>query len=126
MKHPIVQDLFTIEHFRNKTFEEKIVYQPGTHQIFLLEKAKGGLIIDGKKVLFSDNTIIVLSRGQGYSFLPNKVSGYLLQFSDSFWRRTPESANNCKAVLFDTGVVKHQLTLTHNDMETLTAVFERR
>src|SRR5690606_5435880 len=84
----------------------------------------GILWIDGMPVTLSGNSLILVPKGQVCVFGENQVTGYLLQFGDCFWQRTPAGANNCKAVLFDDSRMERRLQLHPDDRKVLDKLFD--
>jgi AraC-like DNA-binding protein len=121
---PLLKDSFNIELIRNRQFAAGQPYRPDYHQVLFISAGAGTAVIDGVELSFSENSLLLISRGQVYMFGENTVTGYLLQFGDCFWQKTPSSANNCKAVLFDSGMVERWLPLnaaTHQALDHLFA-----
>lgn len=67
----------------------------------------------------------MIAKGQIIHFNEGaKFSGFELSFGDCFWERSPSSANNCKAVLFNNAANNQQLSLAPNDHSQLSLLFE--
>lgn len=52
-----------------------------------------------------------------------KFTGYELRFGDCFWERSPSSANNCKAVLFNNASANQMIPLIEKDYVELSSIF---
>lgn len=121
---PLLKDAFNIVLIRNRQFAAGQPYRPDYHQVLFISAGTGTAVVDGVELSFSGSSLLLISKGQVYMFGENTVTGYLLQFGDCFWQKTPSSANNCKAVLFDSGTVERWLplnTATHQALDHLFA-----
>lgn len=88
------------------------------HTLLLVEKGSGSIRIDGIRYALSANDLFLLSQGQVYAFSEKSSGrGYVLQFSDSFWDKTPISARNCKASLFNDARLNQHLALSPAEAE---------
>jgi AraC-like DNA-binding protein len=66
-----------------------------------------------------------MAKGQIVHFQSGSAfEGYDLSFGDCFWERTPASANNCKAVLFNNASANQYLALTDDDYNELGLLFQ--
>ncbi|MDB5030594.1 helix-turn-helix domain-containing protein [Mucilaginibacter sp.] len=95
------------------------------HRILLLTNGTGEVMIDNRSYPISGNEVFLLSKGQLFSLYTAKfIKGYTLSFGDSFWERTPASANNCKAVLFN-NVSSHQyIPVSEKEFNNLLPLFD--
>jgi AraC-like DNA-binding protein len=95
------------------------------HRILLITNGNGEVMIDNKFYPISGNEIFLLSKGQLFSFHTTKfIKGYTLSFGDCFWERSPASANNCKAVLFN-NVSSHQhIPVSEKEFNNLLPIFD--
>ena len=105
----MLKDSFNIERLDGRRFELGQPYRYDDHQIILLTKGNGEIRVDEESIALSAGSLLLLSKGQVSIFRDNSFSGYYLLFGDCFWQRTPASASNCKAVLFDDPSVKRHL-----------------
>jgi len=65
-----------------------------------------------------------MSKGQIYSFEnQSNISGFSLSFGGCFWEKTPQSASNCKAVLFDNASANQLLNLDDDETGDLSFLF---
>lgn len=97
-----IKDSFVINALNNQTFDNLALCRTNYHRIFLINEGHGNLQADDKIFPLSGSELFLLGKGQLYSFLPDtSVTGYELCFGDCFWERSPASANNCKAILFN-------------------------
>lgn len=120
---PVLKDAFSIERLQERRFVAAQPYRPDHNQLLFVETGAGTVLIDGIDISFAANSLLLISKGQVYQFGENAVTGYLLQFGDCFWQRTPASANNCKAVLFDNGMVERRFPLNAAHQQALDHLF---
>jgi len=99
--NPLLKDSFNLEPLQAQVFSPDQLLRYDCHQIFFIKEGSGQLQVDGENVPLHSSTILLLSKGQIYTFGNNKVTGYLIQFGDCFWQKAPASAADCKALLFD-------------------------
>ncbi|HEY6900832.1 MAG TPA: AraC family transcriptional regulator [Puia sp.] len=72
------------------------------HCIFFVQEGQGELRVDDIVLPIRGPGLFLVAKGQLYKFHKDtRLTGYELLFGDCFWERTPQSANNCKAVLFN-------------------------
>jgi AraC family transcriptional activator of pobA len=80
------------------------------HRILLLEQGTGQLQIDDQLFELSGQEVFLMAKGQFFLFLSaTGLTGYELSFGDCFWEKSPASASNCKAVLFNNASANQQL-----------------
>lgn len=97
-----IKDSFSIQLLNNQTSDSPIPVRLKYHRIFLVKEGNGNLYIDGVAFPVSGSEIFLLAKEQIFSFSQlSNISGHQLCFGDCFWEKTPASANNCKAVLFN-------------------------
>lgn len=94
------------------------------HRILLIQEGKGKVIIDHRTFEFSGGEAVLIGKGQVLQFFPStRLTGYSLSFGDCFWDRTPASASNCKAVLFNNTTDNQLLKATRAELMDLSALF---
>jgi hypothetical protein len=119
-----IKDSFSINYLSNQTFDDLSVCRINYHRIFMLKEGNGTLLIDDVAYQLSGSELFLLAKGQLYAFHPNtRITGYELSFGDCFWEKAPDSANNCKAVLFNNAAANQQLPLNRNDHSELDMLF---
>ncbi|MBE9463226.1 helix-turn-helix domain-containing protein [Dyadobacter subterraneus] len=97
-----IKDSFSINLLDNQTTVTEIPVRLKYHRILLIKNGSGILYIDEIAYPVSGSEIFLLAKEQIFSFSEHSaVTGYELSFGDCFWEKTPASANNCKAVLFN-------------------------
>jgi len=99
-----IRDVFTIEQFRDKSFEPKELTKDHFNKILVIEKGRGELELANAPYTISKGMVYLIGKEKTVVFGENTISGYLLQFDESFWQMTPLSANNCKEVLFNRSI----------------------
>jgi AraC-like DNA-binding protein len=121
---PVLKESFSIEQLNGRQFATGQFYRPDHNQVLFVTKGTGTVIIDEVSIPVADNSLLLISKGQVYTFGKNAITGYLLRFGDCFWQRTPASANNCKAVLFDNGMVERRFPLNTAGHQALDHLFD--
>lgn len=86
------------------------------HRIFILEDAQSSVTIDGETIPINAYQVLLISKGQIVSFAKGMLKGYEIIFTDSFWEKAPQSASNCKSVLFDHKSENHTLPLQEQEL----------
>jgi AraC-type DNA-binding domain-containing proteins len=123
-EEPEVANSFLIEPFGESMLSATASSRLRYHQILLLERGTGSLTIDNNTFEISDNCVFLMSKGQVYTF--NSVmdtGGYKISFGDCFWEKAPQSASNCKAVLFNNTNANHKLQLSPLEFSELSFLF---
>ena len=115
----LIKESFDIERFQDKQFQRGAPHRHDDHQLFLITGGQASLQVDEETIQLSAGSLLLLSKGQVYVFGENILSGYRLLFGDCFWERTPASASNCKAVLFDDPSVRRHF---HPDPSALSGI----
>jgi len=83
------------------------------HRILIIEEAKGILNIDHHTIQLAAHQVLLLAKNQVISKSNTcKMTAYEVIFSDFFWEKAPQSASNCKSVLFDQKSNNQQLPLS--------------
>jgi AraC family transcriptional activator of pobA len=116
-----IRDVFTIEQFRDKSFEPSALSTAYFNKILVIEKGRGELELANEPHTISKGMVYLMRKDKRVLFGENRISGYLLQFDESFWLKTPLSANNCKEVLFNRSI--DSLTL-HPDKQHFDGLLE--
>ncbi|MHB8209659.1 helix-turn-helix domain-containing protein [Mucilaginibacter sp.] len=93
---------FQIFKWTNQVFRITTPYRLACHRIFFVESGSGNIQIDNDVFAVCDHGLFLLSKGQIYNFSEDSsITGFEISFDDFFWEKSPASANNCKAILFD-------------------------
>ena len=72
------------------------------HRMLILEEAASIVKIDSERIAIKANEVLLAAKGQVILFANNcQIKGYEIMFTDGFWEKAPQSASNCKSVLFD-------------------------
>lgn len=94
------------------------------HRIILFEKGMGTILVDGNAFRIDENQLYLISKGQIVSITDEtELLGMQISFGDCFWERSPASANNCKAVLFNNAADNQQILLQQKDIKELSPLF---
>lgn len=119
-----IADSFAVARHLDTKVEDASFYRITYNRIFLLQKGAGDIRIDDTLWPVKESTLLLLAKGQVFSFLPGAVyTGYELSFGDCFWEKAPASASNCKAVLFNDVEKQQQLPLQYSDLAALEELF---
>ncbi|PYF74140.1 AraC family transcriptional regulator [Pedobacter nutrimenti] len=95
------------------------------HRIFLFKQAAGRLLIDEQAYTLSGQELFLAAKGQVYAFRRNtRLEGYELCFGDCFWEKAPQSANNCKAILFNNAAANQHIPLQEEEFGALEVLFQ--
>jgi len=119
-----LKDSFAINYLDTHIFGESTVCRINYHRIFIIEQGNGSLRVDNNVYPISGNEVFLLAKGQLYTFDEGtQITGYELSFGDCFWEKAPDSASNCKAVLFNNAAANQQLPLSSADHSELDILF---
>jgi len=122
----VIENSFSIACLDKEILGSQQICRVNYHRIFLITEGKGNIQIDNTLYPISGDELFLLAKGQIYKFDESTVlSGYEVKFGDYFWEKTPASANNCKAALFNNAVANQYVSLTDTDraeLETLLKV----
>ena len=117
-------DSFQVTSFNGKKEVDASACRLRYHRIYFMRQASGAIYIDERTFRLTGPSLFLLSRGQSFIFQPeSRFEGYQLSFGDCFWERSPASANNCKAVLFNNVTAHQQLPIEKADNEELGFLF---
>lgn len=120
-----LSDSFSIEYLTDFSFAKQAWYRVNFNQLLLFEKGCGKLQIDDAEYEVTAGELILIAKNQVYSLLENEnLEGYSLCFGDCFWDKTPISANNCKALLFNSGTVYPHLQPGKAELTSLVKLFK--
>ncbi|MCF0074370.1 helix-turn-helix domain-containing protein [Dyadobacter sp. CY261] len=120
-----IKDSFRITHLECTEKESPVPERLGYHRIVFLQEAAGEIEIDDVRFDLSGKSLFLLSKGQ-LCRLPERslLTGYELSFGDCFWERAPDSASNCKAVLFNNAAENQRLPVSELAFVELNFLFE--
>lgn len=119
----MIEDSFSIGYLNEQVMEMEQMCRVNYHRIFLITTGKGNIQIDNTLYPIAGNELFLLSKGQIYRFEQHTVvSGYEVKFGDYFWEKTPASANNCKAALFNNATANQYVSLLDRDKTELSAL----
>ncbi|WP_205511237.1 helix-turn-helix domain-containing protein [Longitalea arenae] len=86
------------------SFETDELLRKGFNKILVVEQGSGTIELAKAPYAISDGILYLVGKEKPVALRANTINGYLLQFEDSFWQKTPLSANNCKEVLFNRSI----------------------
>jgi len=119
-----IKDSFSINLLENKLFETTPACRITYNRIFLVKEGHGSVIIDNVSYPILGNKLFLLAKGQLYNFDSHtSINGFELSFGDCFWEKTPNSASNCKAVLFNNAAANQQLSIDNEHLTELDILF---
>ena len=121
-----MQDLaFDIRELHPQIFMLNNSYRNPYHMMVWVTGGKGTMNIDGTLYTIAPGQLLLMAAGQMYQVLNNHhLQGYVLSFSDAFWERTPASARNCKATLFNNARLQQLLVLDEDAGASLTKLMQ--
>jgi len=120
-----IQDSFSIAFWQNKVTTQQDLLRITYNRIFLIQEGHGTIYIDDMAFPVSGNELFLLGKGQVFSFAQNTVfTGHELCFGDCFWEKTPASASNCKAVLFNNVTNNQHLPVQPSDFPGFSVLFQ--
>jgi AraC family transcriptional activator of pobA len=120
-----LEDSFSIKYCDNRCYEPQNACRLSYNRVLLIKTGNGHVIIDENTFALSSNGLFLIAKGQIISFQPGSVfTGYDLSFGDCFWQKAPESASNCKAVLFNNASANQFLALSNDDYDELSPLFD--
>lgn len=99
-----IRDAFIIEKLHNGSFETDGLLKKGFNKILVIEKGSGNIELANVPYAIADETLYLIGKDKPVTAQFKNTGGYLLQFEESFWQKTPMSANNCKEVLFNRSI----------------------
>jgi AraC family transcriptional activator of pobA len=95
------------------------------NRILLIACGTGEVMIDNESYPVSGNELFLLAKGQLFSLQTDQfIKGYTLSFGDSFWERSPASASNCKAVLFNNVTAHQHIPVSEKELNHVLPVFD--
>lgn len=120
-----IKDSFQISRLDHSILNEGFSISVTYNRVFIIHEGKGIVIIDDKEFELQDKEILLISKGQIFSFSPHTtLSGFEISFGDCFWEKAPASASNCKLLLFNDAALHQRLSLHQNDFLELDPICE--
>ncbi|SHM58395.1 helix-turn-helix domain-containing protein [Mucilaginibacter sp. OK098] len=119
-----IKDSFSIIRYNNQQFDLQPLCRLTYNRIFLINTGSGAIRVDNETYPVIGNETFLLAKGQVYAFDQyTTISGYELCFGDCFWEKTPASASNCKAVLFNNAAANQHLRINAESFSELDTLF---
>lgn len=119
-----ITDSFNVTQLDQQTVDTAYSNRLSYHRILFIASGTGGLVIDDHSFEVSGAEVFLLAKGQVYQFTtPSMLTGYVVSFGDCFWEKTPQSASNCKAVLFNNAAANQRLQPTDAELNALGSLF---
>jgi AraC-like DNA-binding protein len=120
-----IKESFSVENWDEQYFDDQRVRRATYNRIFLITSGSGQVVIDDSSYPVTGNQLLLIAKGQLFTFSADAVlTGYAICFGDCFWEKAPESASNCKAVLFNNASDNQQIPFTANDIQELYPLFK--
>lgn len=120
-----LKDSFSIKYYDSRYHDHSTAYRLTYNRILLIKAGNGEILIDDIVYPITANNLFLISKGQILQIQTGSgFEGYDLSFGDCFWQKTPASANNCKAVLFNNAAANQLLPISDEDYEELTYLFQ--
>lgn len=120
-----IKDSFSVENWNKQSFDDQRVHRATYNRIFLITTSSGQVVIDGSSYPVTGNQLLLIAKGQLFTFTAGAtLTGYAICFGDCFWEKAPESASNCKAVLFNNASDNQQIPLTADNIQELDPLFK--
>jgi AraC-like DNA-binding protein len=117
-----IKDSFLINLLNGQVLVEKrrLAY----HRIIMIQSGSGSISVDEHSYELNSPQLLLVAKGQIMAGLDLQIMGYELSFGDCFWERAPQSANNCKAVLFNNASANQIISLNKLTSAELSPLFE--
>lgn len=120
-----IKNSFSVTRLENAERSSSVPERLGYHRIIFIAEANGTIEIDGVAFPLTGKKLFLLSKGQLCRYTTSSVvTGYELSFGDCFWEKTPDSASNCKAVLFNNAAENQCLPVNDASLQELNFLFE--
>lgn len=120
-----IKNSFRMSRLSETRFDDSSLVSVTYHRIFILPKATGSIQIDHKNHALTGREILLVGKGQAFAFSKDtRLDGFEILFGDCFWERTPASASDCKAVLFNTITLHQKFPLNDSDTDHLLPICE--
>ncbi|SHM25172.1 helix-turn-helix domain-containing protein [Chryseobacterium polytrichastri] len=111
-----IKDSFRISRLDHSIYNEGSLISVTYNRIFIIQEGKGSVIIDDKEFEINSKEVLLISKGQIFSFSPlTTLSGFEISFGDCFWEKAPASASNCKLLLFNDAALHQKISLQEKD-----------
>ena len=121
---PVINNSFSVERIDKCLVDAEVSSRLSYHRIVLVESGTGRLTIDNNSFEIRSHEVFLMSKGQIYKFGNSTIiTGYIISFGDCFWEKTPKSASNCKAVLFNNTTANQRLQLNNSEISELSFLF---
>ena len=125
LERDLLEDFFIGFKDGKQLCENHMINRLVYNRIIFVQKGSGTVHIDDMNYDLADDQLFLISKGQLLSFgLDTVFKGFTLSFGDGFWQKSPSSANNCKAVLFNNASNNQLLPLSATDRTELDFLFD--
>lgn len=118
--NPALKDSFSITAINGQLFEDDALRHISFNELIFVSDGHGTITIDGKAHAIAPHSLFIISKGQLYAVSnDNHINGYVLRFGDCFWEKSPASAANCKAVLYNDPSGHQQMQLATTEEQAI-------
>jgi AraC family transcriptional activator of pobA len=124
LEKEVLEDFFITFKDGKQSYENRSVNRLIYNRMIFVQKGSGTVLIDDVNYGLAPGQLFLISKGQVLSYGEETIfEGFSLSFGESFWQKTPSSANNCKAVLFNNASNNQLLPLPNTDYTELNFLF---
>ncbi|MCF2502145.1 helix-turn-helix domain-containing protein [Dyadobacter sp. CY107] len=118
----VIKDSFSINMLNGQMHIAKC--RLAYHRIIMVQSGSGSISVDEQAYELNSPQLLLVAKGQILTGADLRITGYELSFGDCFWERAPQSANNCKAVLFNNASANQFILLNEMTSAELSPLFE--
>jgi AraC-like DNA-binding protein len=120
-----IHQSFSVAQLQDRVMNTDLPTRLSYHRILLIETGSGQLTVDDRTFDINGQEVFLMAKGQVFSLEGSAgITGYMLCFGDCFWEKTPASASNCKAVLFNNAAANQRLVLNETEQPELVFLFD--
>ena len=113
-----IKDSFYVEKLTSAKLDSEYPNRLSYHRMLLIEHGAGSIKIDENEFPIAGKQLFIMAKGQVCYYKTSvPVTGYVLHFGDCFWEKTPSSASNCKAVLFNNAAANQCFSLSETVLQ---------
>ena len=94
------------------------------NQMIIIEDGLGEISLDDETFKISGKEIFLAAKGQVIrQSYDGKINGYEMSFGDCFWERAPQSANDCKSILYNDVTANPNIAINPGPLSSLMDIF---
>lgn len=92
--------------------------------MIIIEYGSGEISLDDETFKISGKEIFLAVKGQVIrKSYEGRISGYEMSFGDCFWERAPQSANDCKSVLYNDVTANPNIAINSGQLSSMLDIF---